>query len=70
MSVAAKTRENTASVTTEHKFLGENRGNLGVKKLDGTVRPLVREKSGHKRYERDYMGLQRTRVEHPAWPSH
>ena len=30
MSVAAKTRENTASMTREHKFLGGNRGNLCV----------------------------------------
>ena len=34
MSVAAKTREGTASVTREHKFLG---GNLS-KNLDETVR--------------------------------
>ena len=33
MSVAAKTREDTASMTGEHKFLGENRGNLCVKEL-------------------------------------
>ena len=31
--VAAKTRENTASMTTEHKFLGRNRGDLCVKEL-------------------------------------
>ena len=28
MFVAAKTRENTANMTGEHKFLGGNRGNL------------------------------------------
>ena len=33
VSVAAKTRENTASVTRDHTFLGENRGNLCVKKF-------------------------------------
>ena len=33
MSVAAKTREDTASMTREHKFLGGNRGNLCVKEL-------------------------------------
>ena len=33
VSVAAKTRENTASMTTEHKFLGGNRGDLCVKEL-------------------------------------
>ena len=31
--VAAKTRENTATVTREHKFLGGNRGNLYVKEF-------------------------------------
>ena len=31
MSVAAKTREDTASMTREHKFLNGNRGNLCVK---------------------------------------
>ena len=30
VSVAAKMREDTASVTREHKFLGGNRGNLCV----------------------------------------
>ena len=39
MSVAAKTKEDTASMTSEHKFLGENRGNLRVSKnFDETVR--------------------------------
>ena len=38
MFVAAKTRENTASVTREHKFLGGNRGILCVENLDETVR--------------------------------
>ena len=33
VSVAAKTREDTASMTTEHKFVGGNRGNLCVKEL-------------------------------------
>ena len=33
VSVAAKTRENTASMTKEHKFLGGNRGNLCVKEF-------------------------------------
>ena len=33
MSVAAKTRENTARMTREHKFLGGNSGNLGVKEF-------------------------------------
>ena len=31
VSVASKTRENTASVTREHKFVGENQGNPCVK---------------------------------------
>ena len=45
MSVAAKTREDTASMTREHKFLSENRGNLCVKafRLDST--PPVGEKT-------------------------
>ena len=33
VSVAAKTRENTVSVTREHKFLSENWGNLHVKEF-------------------------------------
>ena len=33
MSVAAKTREDTASMKREHKFLGGNRGNLGVEEF-------------------------------------
>ena len=33
VSVAAKTREDTASMTREHKFLSGNRGNLCVKEL-------------------------------------
>ena len=33
VSVAAKTRENTARVTREHKFFGGKRGNLCVKKF-------------------------------------
>ena len=33
MFVAAKTRENTASVTREHKFLGRNRQSLCVKEF-------------------------------------
>ena len=39
MSVAAKTREDTASVTGEHKFFSGNRGNLCVEefKRDSTV---------------------------------
>ena len=32
-SVAAKTRESTASVTREHRFFGENRGDLCVKEF-------------------------------------
>ena len=33
VSVAAKAREDTASMTREHKFLSGNRGNLCVKEL-------------------------------------
>ena len=44
MSVAAKTREDTASMTREHKFLGGNRGNLCVKILILDSTPPVREK--------------------------
>ena len=38
MSVAAKTRENTASMTREHKFLCGNRGTCVSKNFDETVR--------------------------------
>ena len=43
MSVAAKTREGTASVTREHKFIGGNRGNLEFR---WHSTPPVREKTG------------------------
>ena len=33
VSVAVKTREDTASVTREHKFLGGNRGSVSVKEF-------------------------------------
>ena len=33
VSVAVKTRENTPGMTREHKFLGENRGNLCVEEF-------------------------------------
>ena len=33
VSIAVKTREDTASMTREHKFLSGNRGNLCVKIL-------------------------------------
>ena len=38
MSVASKTREGTASVTREHKFLGGDRGNLCVEEFDEILR--------------------------------
>ena len=38
MSVAAKTREDTASMTREHKFLGGNEGTCVSKYFDETVR--------------------------------
>ena len=37
MFIAAKTREDTASMTREHKFLGGNRGNLCAGNFDETV---------------------------------
>ena len=43
MSVVAMTREGSASVTREHKFLSINRGNLCVQKLRCSISP-VREK--------------------------
>ena len=44
MSIAAKTREDTASMTREHKFLSGNQGDLCVKIL-GDSTPPVREKT-------------------------
>ena len=44
VSIATKTRENTASVTKDHKFLGGNRGNLCVKIFGRDSTPPVREK--------------------------
>ena len=38
MSATAKTRENTVSMTREHKFLGGNRGTSVSKNFDETVR--------------------------------
>ena len=51
MPVAAKTREDTASMTREHKFLGGNRGNLCVKEFRSDSTPPVRDKdeSGYER---------------------
>ena len=40
MSVAAKTREDTASVTGEHKFLSEDQGICVSKNLDEAVHLL------------------------------
>ena len=37
MSVAAKARENTASMTQKHKFLGGNEGTCVSQNLDETV---------------------------------
>ena len=34
MSIAVKTKENTASMTREHKFICEIRGDLLLKNLD------------------------------------
>ena len=45
MSVAAKTREDTASMTREHKFLDGNRGNLCVKEFKRDSTPTVRDKA-------------------------
>ena len=45
MSIAAKTRENTVSMTREHKFLGGNRGNLCVKIFGRDSTPPVRDKT-------------------------
>ena len=38
VSVAAKKRENTASVTRKHKFLSRNRENLGAEDLEESLR--------------------------------
>ena len=38
MSIAAKTRENAATMTRERKFLGGNRGTCVSKNFDQTVR--------------------------------
>ena len=38
-------RENTASVTREHKFLSGNRGNLCVEECRGDSTPPVQEKT-------------------------
>ena len=45
VSVAAKTREDTASMTREHKFLNGNRGNLCVKILRRDSTPPVPKKT-------------------------
>ena len=46
--IVAKMRENTASVTREHKFPLETEGTCRPKNLDETVR-LQSEKSGYER---------------------
>ena len=72
MSVAAKMRGNTASMTRKHKFLGGYRGNLCVEEFRSDSTPPVREKriSGYERYERDYKRLQRAQVAFPVRPAH
>ena len=45
MSVEAKTREDTASVTREHKFLSGNRGSLCVKEFRRESTPPVLDKT-------------------------
>ena len=45
MPIAAKAREDTASMTRKHKFLGGNRGNLCVKILRRDSVPPVRDKT-------------------------
>ena len=42
--VLQRRRENTASMTREHKFLGGNRGNLRVEKFRLNSSPPVRER--------------------------
>ena len=44
MSIAAKTREDRASVTRKQKFFNENRGELCVQKFRLSGTPPVREK--------------------------
>ena len=69
MSIAAKTRENTESVTREHKFLSGNRGNLCVKILRRDSTPPVRDKTrvDTRDEERDYKGLRRAQVALSVW---
>ena len=67
MSVAAKTREDTASVTRERQYLGGHRGTCVSKNFDETER-LQSEKSGCERT--DYMGLHRARAALSVWQSH
>ena len=45
VSIAAKTREDTASMTREHKCLSGNRGNLWVKIFGRDSTPPVRDKT-------------------------
>ena len=45
VSVAAKTREDTATVTREHKFLSGYRGGLCVEEFRRDSTPPVREKT-------------------------
>ena len=45
VSVAAKTREDTASMTSKHKFLSGNRGSLCVEEFRSDSTPPVREKT-------------------------
>ena len=46
MSVAAKMREDTASMTREHKFLGEIEGARVSKNFDETVRLQSEKREG------------------------
>ena len=66
MSVVPKKREDTANVTTNHKFFGRHRGYLCKEEFRRDSTPPVREKSGCEKSEkRDYKGMQKARIVHP-----
>ena len=70
VSVAAKTREDTATVTREHKFLVGYQGNLWVEefRLDSTppVGETIRVDTSGERLQ----GIAEGRSSAPVWPAY
>ena len=72
MSVAAYTRENTASMTRGTSSSVKIKGTYVSKNFDETVRLQSEKRQEWIREieERDYKGFKRAQVALPVWPAH